>query len=282
MAGEFLQGGIFMKKVLCAILLVAVFAGTACAEKIGVLSRLDVPAEIFQPGVTVETLKKYVRTAIHTSNTAPSFESYDSMVALFMALNSGEIDSMSLPECVAEYVLRVNPNTEARAFMIMNGWENLVMGLKEGNEPLRDKISAAINDMAKDGTTTLLIRYHVQGPEAREPMPVEFEKYDGAETLKVAVTGDFPPIDFVDEGGAAAGYNTAMLAELGRRLHVNIKLLYTNAASRAAALMSGKADVVFWFKMLTGKDEQFDIPEGIITTAPYYGWNKMLDIGLAK
>ena len=271
-----------MKKVLCAILLVAVFAGAACAEKIGVLSRLDVPAEIFQPGVTVETLKKYVRTAIHTSNTAPSFESYDSMVAMMMALNSGEIDSMSLPECVAEYVLRVNPNTEARAFMIMNGWENLVMGLKEGNETLRDKISSAISEMNRDGTTTLLIRYHVQGPEAREPKPVEFEKYDGAKTLKVAVTGDFPPIDFVDEGGAAAGYNTAMLAELGRRLHVNIKLVYVNAVSRAAALMSGKADVVFWFKMLTGQDEQFDIPEGIITTAPYYGWNKMFDIGLEK
>ncbi len=282
MAGDILLGGISMKKVLCAMLLVAMFAGMASAEKIGVLSRLDIPAEIFQPGVTVETLKKYVRTTIHTSNTAPSFQSYDSMVAMIMALNAGEIDSITLPECVAEYVLRVNPHAEARAFMILNGWENLVMGLKEGNEPLRDKLSAAINDMVKDGTLSLLIRYYVQGPEAREPMPVEFEKYDDAETLTVAVTGDFPPIDFVDEGGAAAGYNTAMLAELGRRLHLNIKLLYTNAASRAAALMSGKADVVFWFKMLTGQDEQFDIPEGIITTAPYYGWNKMIDIGLEK
>lgn len=271
-----------MKKVLCAILLVAVFAGAACAEKIGVLSRLDVPAEIFESGATPEIGRKYVRTDVHTSNTAPSFTSYDSMVAMMMALNAGEIDVVILPECVAEYVLRVNPHTEAKGFMLLNGWENLVMGLKEGNEPLRDKISAAINDMGKDGTLTLLIRYYVQGPEAKDAKPAAFDVFEGAETLTVAVTGDFPPIDFVDDGGAAAGYNTAMLAELGRRLHVNIKLLYVNAASRAAALMSGKADVVFWFKMLTGQDEQFDIPEGIIVTAPYYGWNKMFDIGLAK
>ncbi len=271
-----------MKKVLCAILLVAVFSGAAFAEKVGVLSRLDIPTEVFRPGATVETLKKYVRTTIHTSNTAPSFTSYDSMLTMMMALNAGEIDVINLPECVAEYVLRVNPKTEARAFMLMNGWENLVMGLKEGNEPLRDKISAAINDMIKDGTLNLLIRYYVQGPEAKDSKAVPFDTFEGAETLTVAVTGDFPPIDFVDDGGAAAGYNTAMLAELGRRLHVNIKLVYTNAASRAAALMSGKADVVFWFKMWTGQDEQFDIPEGIITTAPYYGWNKMIDIGLAK
>ena len=277
-----MQGGIFMKKVLCALLLVAMFAGMASAERIGVLSRLDVPAEIFQPGVTIETLKKYVRTTVHTSNTAPSFRYYDSMVAMMMALNAGEIDSITLPDCVAEYILRVNPNTEARAFMIINGWENLVMGLKEGNETLRDKISAAINDMVKDGTLSLLIRYYVQGPEAQNAKAAAFDTFEGAETLTVAVTGDFPPIDFVDDGGAAAGYNTAMLAELGRRLHVNIKLLYTNAASRAAALMSGKADVVFWFKRHSGQAEQFDIPEGIITTAPYYGWNKMFDIGLEK
>ncbi len=271
-----------MKKVLCAMLLVAVFSGAACAEKVGVLSRLDIPAEIFQPGVTVETLKKYVRTVIHTSNTAPSFKYYDSMVAMMMALNAGEIDVINLPDCVAEYILRVNHQTEAKGFMLINGWMNLVMGLKEGNEALRDKISAAITDMNKDGTTTLLIRYHVQGPEAREPMPVEFEKFDGAETLKVVVTGDFPPIDYVDSSGQAAGYNTAMLAELGKRLHMNIQLVYTDAASRAASLMSGRADVVFWFKLHSGQDEQCDIPEGIITTAPYYGWNKMFDIGLEK
>ncbi len=274
-----------MKKVLCAMLLVFVFAGAASAEKVGVLSRLDTPAEVFQPGITREVIRKFVRTSVNPHNLKPGdveFKAYDSMVAMMMALNAGEIDAIQLPECVAEYILKENPKTDARAFILLHGWMNLVMGLKEGNEALRDKISAAITEMNKDGTISLLIRYHVQGPEAREPMPVEFAKYDDAEPLKVAVTGDFPPIDYVDAGGQAAGYNTAMLAELGRRLHMNIQLVYTETASRAAALMSGKADVVFWFKLHSGQAEQFDIPEGIITTAPYYGWNKMFDIGLEK
>lgn len=206
---------------------------------------------------------------------------YDSMVSMIMALNSGEIDSMSLPECVAEYVLRVNLKTEARGFVLGNGWMNLVMGLKEGNEAMRDKINAAVADMLKDGTISLLIRQYVQGPEAKDAKAVPFDEFKDAETLTVAVTGDFPPIDYVDESGAAAGYNTAMLAELGRRLHMNIKLIYTNAASRAAALMSGKADAVFWFEQYS-EGVQFDIPEGIITTAPYYGWNKQIWIGLEK
>lgn len=274
-----------MKKILCALMLMFVLAGAASAEKVGVLSRLDIPAEVFQPGITMEVIKKFIRTSIASRHLNPGeveFKPYDSMVAMMMALNSGEIDAIQLPESVAEYVLRENPKTEASACLILNGWMNLVMGLKEGNESLRDKISAAINEMTKDGTLSLLVRYHVQGPEVREPKPTAFEHFDGADTLKVALTGDFPPIDYVDASGQAAGYNTAVLAELGRRLHVNIQLVYTETASRAAALMSGRADVVFWFKLHSGQGGQFDVPEGIITTAPYYGWNKMFDIRLEK
>ena len=46
--------------------------------------------------------------------------------------------------------------------------------------------------------------------------------------------------------------------------------------------MSGKADVVFWFELYSDKGEQFDIPEGIISTVPYYGWNKNIYVGLEK
>ena len=271
-----------MKKVLCTILLTAIFAGSAYAEVVGVLSRMNSSPEVFQKTVSAKR-SEAVRTAILPAyGKDVSCRFYDSMTGMLMALNAGEIDSMSLPECAAEYVFRMNQNTEAKGFMLGNGWMNLVMGLKEGNEALRDKISAAINEMIKDGTLSLLIRCYVSEPEAQDAKPAAFDDFKDAQTLTVAVTGDFPPIDYVDAGGLAAGYNTAMLAELGRRLHMNIKLVYTEAASRAAALMSGKADVVFWFEMYSDKGEQFDIPEGIITTAPYYGWNKIIYVGLEK
>lgn len=270
-----------MKKILCAILLTAIFAGSACAEVVGVLSRINSSPEVFQTAVSAKRSAATRTAVLPAYGKDVSCRFYDSMISMLMALNAGEIDSMSLPDCAAEYVLRVNQQTEARGFILGSGWLNLVMGLKEGNEALRDKISAAINDMVKDGSLSLLIRDYIQGPEARDAKAVPFDVFEGAETLTVAVTGDFPPIDYVDESGFAAGYNTAILAELGRRLHMNIKLIYTNAASRAAALMSGKADVVFWFEKYAD-GIQFDIPEGIITTASYYGWNKTLYIGLEK
>lgn len=118
---------------------------------------------------------------------------------------------MSLLECVAEYVLRTNQKTKIRGLILGNGSMNLVMSLQEGNEPLRDKINAAIMDMQKDGTLDRLIRIYVVEQDSHEAKPEPFDEYDNADTLKVAITGDFPPIDYVDAGGFAAGYNTAML-----------------------------------------------------------------------
>ncbi|MBQ7155766.1 MAG: hypothetical protein IJR85_09470 [Synergistaceae bacterium] len=61
---------------------------------------------------------------------------------------------------------------------------------------------------------------------------------------------------------------------------MNIKPVTIETGSRAAALKSGRADVVFWFQVFTGYGaKQDDIPEGVITSTPYYGWNKSVLLG---
>ena len=46
--------------------------------------------------------------------------------------------------------------------------------------------------------------------------------------------------------GTFAGFNTAYLAEIGKRLDKNIKLVQVSSVGRATALSSGTVDVVFW------------------------------------
>ena len=87
------------------------------------------------------------------------------------SVRSKRICSMSLLECVAEYVLRTNQKTEIRGLILGNGSMNLVMSLQEGNEPLRDKINAAIMDMQKDGTLDRLIRIYVVEQDSHEAKP---------------------------------------------------------------------------------------------------------------
>ena len=63
-----------------------------------------------------------------------------------------------------------------------------------------------------------------------------------------------PPIDSVAADGTPAGFNTAILAELGKRMNVNFELVQVDSLGRAAALASGQVDLVFWTNGADGRD----------------------------
>ncbi len=105
--------------------------------------------------------------------------------------------------------------------------------------------------MKEDGTLDALIGKYITDA-ASDPEPAEFTKTDG-ETIRVAITGELPPMDYVAPDGTPAGFNTALLAELGRRLNRNIELLQVDSSGRAAALASGTVDLVFWTNGADGR-----------------------------
>ncbi|MBQ6774465.1 MAG: transporter substrate-binding domain-containing protein [Synergistaceae bacterium] len=94
-----------------------------------------------------------------------------------------------------------------------------------------------------------------------------------APTIKIAVTGDIPPIDYVAPDGNAAGFNAVILAEIGRRLKINIELMNINTAARNATLASGRADGVFWYIA-----HESDKSEGILFSEPYYTFDEFVHI----
>lgn len=124
----------------------------------------------------------------------------------------------------------------------------------EQNVALRDELDQAIDQMKEDGTLDKLIQTYITDAAATDPAPVEFTKTDG-ETLRVAVTGSLPPMDYVSADGTPAGFNTAVLAELGKRMNKNFELVQVDSIGRAAALSSGQVDLVFW---TNGADSRAD------------------------
>ena len=118
--------------------------------------------------------------------------------------------------------------------------------LKEENVALRDELDAQITAMKEDGTLQKLIDEHIiKVSEGGDPEAVTFEKFEG-DPIKVAVTGSLPPMDYVAADGSFAGFNTAVLAEIGKRLQKNIELVQVDSIGRALALSEGTVDVVFW------------------------------------
>ena len=152
------------------------------------------------------------------------------------------------------------------------------MGFKENNKWFKP-FNEAIKAMNEDDTLLFLKAKYITAAN-KNIKPVKFDKFPDAETVKIAVTGDQPPIDYIAADGTPAGFNTAMLAEIARRLKINVELVNIDAGARAAALASERVDGVFWFWYEKVTDMKFyDTPDGVVLTEPYYDTNTVMTIG---
>ena len=265
--------------VVLVVFVVALLAGSVSAaeRKIGHLVRGNITPEEAQK--IAENLINSGKIKVFRSGekftTTRMF--YDSLTSLIMALNAGEVYEISLPEPVAEYVVNANDSFEITSVVRMMP-ASLAMGFRKDDDPaLRNKFNEALLSMKADGTLTILRAKYIDEAGLDDPEPVKFDKFENIDTtIKVAVTGDLPPIDFVAADGTPAGFNTAVLAEIAKRLKINVELVNIDSGARVASLASKRSDVVFWFMSYKDVDVQLDVPEGVVLTEPYYTWNEDL------
>ena len=217
--------------------------------------------------------KPYVTTKVE-------YESFGSLTGMFMALEAGKIDRMELDQPVAEYFFKLKGNNEKYIpYIITKGVTYyLSMGFKDGSKWLKP-FNDAIKAMAKDETLIRLKSKYITYAD-ENIKPIKFEKFPDAATVKIAVTGDMPLIDYITTDGTPSGFNTAMLAEIARRLKINVELVHTSSRTRAAVLASGRADGIFWFSYEKTTDMRtYDKLDGISLTEPYYSWDSLITIG---
>ena len=185
---------------------------------------------------------------------------YDTLDAMLMALNAGDIDNMLVYESTGDYI--DSPELEAMvqftdaddqghfAEIIKNGImsNDFAFMMMDDNTALRDEFNDAITAIREDGTLDELVEEHINKAAADKSITpaVELPSFEDADTIKVAVTGSLPPMDYVGPDGAPAGFSTAVLAEIGKRLGKNIEIVVVDSVGRAAALASGAVDAVFW------------------------------------
>ena len=285
-----------MKKFLVAIFVLALFAGVCFAEnknelvREGLLSHANVSLEEYDKFIVkflandmwnFYMLDNPKYPAKYFKLNADERTFFDTVAEMIMALNAGKIDRMEMPEPVGKYFLAQDNNTENYiTYYSLKGVNYyLSMGFSKGNkwfEPFNSAIKAA----NEDGTVLLLqAKYTGKNVKQDELKPITFEKFPDAETVKIAITGDMPPIDYIAADGTPAGFNTAILAEIARRLKINIELVSITSGARAAALSSGRVDGVFWFWYEKVSGSFRDVPENVVLTEPYYDWDSYMYIG---
>lgn len=271
------------KLLVVAVLVVCVSFGlfTACKKgngsgrtlQVGVLSYLNFPeeeysavAEARRDLINILLSEKGAESKARERMAMRSIEVhyYDTLDAMIMALQAGEIDLIDeIPNSTAKYLCHQNkllkmsktqffgvrrPGKDVFARMVTglvgNGFSFM---MQKKNVALRDSFDDAIMSMKRDGTFAKLVKKHIiEVCEGGEIVSVVPAYKHGRKTIKVAVTGALPPMDFVAPDGTFAGFNTAILAEIGKRLDKNITIIQVDSVGRATALASGTVDVVFW------------------------------------
>ena len=267
-----------MKKIisltLALMLLLGILAVPALAEdyKVGTLSYLNMTEEeenLLGSVLRANPVKILVLNGVfksegdwHFSDT-PSTHHYDTLSALLMGLQAGEVEAIRVPYYTAKYLCSTNDTlkltmeyhpenaTELSNEALARLSDGYSFMLKEEDVSLRDEIDAQISAMKEDGTLQKLIdEYIIKASESGETIAVDFEQFEG-EPIRVGVTGDLPPMDYVSADGSFAGFNTAVLAEIGKRLQKNIELVQVENVGRSLALSEGVVDVVFWTRALS-------------------------------
>ena len=249
------------------------------------LSALSVPALAGNQGelgrltklnVDEDTLSEAITESYFDLVPFSRYRFFDNLNSMIAALASGRITGMALDEFTAQYLL-----SRTEEFAIYTPAEtvpsynlNFSMLFREEDAALCDRISETIEAMKADGALDTLKKQYIDDVIAgEEPEAVIPENFDGAETIKVALTGDRPPMDYFSDAGEPIGFNTALVAEIGKRLGMNVEFISIDTGARAMTLTSGLSDAIFWMEAGDyGNWEMADVedqPENTVVTTPY-------------
>ena len=244
-----------------------VYAEDGAVQKYGNIGRLS------KLNITEDELNEVLKD-IMVNSICNRYVFYDTMTDMLMSLNRGDIVVLETDQNTVRYIASRNDNIVDRPpYLNPNNLMFSVL-LRGEDVELRDQISNSIAEMEEDGTIEEMKQRYIEDViVGDDPDVVVPQNFPGARTIKVAVTGDRPPMDYVSAGGEPVGFNTALISEIGKRLGINIEFVTVDCGARGIALATGVCDIVFWmeigdFENWEGADLE-DQPENTIVTKPY-------------
>ncbi len=161
------------------------------------------------------------------------------------ALQAGKVDAVYTLSVVANYYAKRNKHLNVIAAK-RNPQFNVVMAVRSDDARLGEAVNKALAALERNGTLSKLQKEWITDLSSdNEPDVKQIPKIPGARTVHVGVCGDLVPMDYVAADGRPAGYNVALLTEIGKLSNINFEFVPLESQAKFAALQSKKIDVIF-------------------------------------
>jgi|GEM_PF-1442599 len=191
-----------------------------------------------------------------------SYSVYDSLHDSILGLLAGKTDYINIPDFLAEYLVDAQPQLEMGQ---KEGIGSFCMATSPAKKALRDKLDRGIRILKENGKLAALLNQYLPAknlPEA-DALPAKA----GRQTIRIAMTGDFPPLDYLNASGKPAGFNRALLSALSEVLEVNFIVVPVAAGDRLDSLVSNKVDALFY---AFGYGSEKNMDSRVLLTSEYY------------
>lgn len=213
--------------------------------------------------------------ADHTSGTIDyEFMEYKTLASLVSAVTIGDIKGFSINESTAQYLLGKYSELSYNTAGTGTRTEDFSMVTLTENKEVYDLLNENIKQLKADGTMQALIDNSLTAYIQKDPEPTQAQPhYEGAKTIKIGLTGDLPPMDFVTPDGDFAGFNVELLSEIARREQVNFEYVKIDSGDRQKYLLKGAVDAVFWSRTINCLEHNVswsEIVDGMSLTENYF------------
>jgi polar amino acid transport system substrate-binding protein len=188
-----------------------------------------------------------------------------------MAVLSGKADAILCPSFVAEYYAKRNDKLSLVAPKVKVNYK-VIMVVRKEDEPFRNELNQVIGTLRENGRLEAIESEWITNlPLTGEPANIGMVNSAGARTIRVGVSGDFPPLDYMATDGRPAGFNVALMSEVGTQLDIKFEFISVESSARFTALASGKIDLIFFHFKIDEEPDLYDTSEEKwAMTNPYF------------
>ena len=159
-------------------------------------------------------------------------------IALYPALESGQIDAIIYDRAFLEYAALARP--EYKLLDENVGFGRIVIGTKLGNDALMARVNAFIRRVREDGTYRQMYDRWVRTVRPKMPDIPEPERPDG--DLIVGICPEQEPMTYI-ANGEPYGYDVEFARRLALALNRRIVIISSNYDSLLAGVVAGKYDL---------------------------------------